>query len=86
MYRSELDQLAESLNLKIHHVLSDPPSGWGEPVGQLDYEILAQLLDASQKDHWLHLVCGPEPMIESVEQTLLRLDVPPAHVLSEKFT
>ena len=86
MYPSELEQLADSLNLTIHHVLSEPPPDWDEPVGQLGYDELARLLDNKDSDHWLHLVCGPEPMIESVEQTLQKLGVPPARILSERFT
>ena len=86
MYRSELEQIADSLNLKIHHVLSEPPPGWKESVGQLGYDELAQLLDDREKDHLLYLVCGPEPMIESVEQTLQKLGVSPARILSERFT
>lgn len=86
MYGSELEQIAESLSLQIHHVLSDPPVGWSEPTGQLDRDTLGQLLDAERTALWLHLVCGPEPMIKSVERTLKRLGVSPARVLSERFT
>jgi predicted ferric reductase len=86
MYRSELEQIAASLSLCMHHVLSEPPIGWSEQTGQLDHHTLGRVLDAERTALWLHLVCGPEPMIESVERTLKRLGVPPAKILSERFT
>ena len=86
MYRDELERIATSLNLTIHHVLSEPPSNWSEPTGQLDQRTLLRLLNAERTAGWLHIVCGPEPMIESVEKTLKNLGVAPAQILSERFT
>jgi predicted ferric reductase len=85
LYPAELDSMRENLDLKIHHVLSEPPAGWSGPVGQLDEECLRYCLDMPDRGHWLYLVCGPTPMIEAVERALERMGVPLRRIVSEKF-
>ena len=74
------------LNLEIHHVLSEPPQGWAGAVGLIDESLLDKLLDPANRETWLNVVCGPAPMIVSVEICLDRLGVPRHLLLSEKFS
>jgi len=86
MYASELDAMREDMNLEIHHVLSEPPPDWSGAVGQIDESLLAKVLDFDDRDAWLYVVCGPSPMIDSVEDGLSRLGIPLRQVVAEKFS
>ncbi len=86
LYRSELDEMARDLRLDLHMVLSEPPSSWDGPAGRLDEPVLAQLIDIEGAADWLYVVCGPAPMIDSIEGTLEALGVPMRRIVSEKFS
>lgn len=86
VYRAELDGLAKRLQLEVHLVLSEPPGLWDGLRGELDEPVLSQLLDIENAADWLHIICGPAPMIDSVEETLERLGVPMRQIVSEKFS
>jgi predicted ferric reductase len=86
LYESELEDLSGVLDFEIHHVLSDPPSEWTGPKGQLDQTVLRQLLSFGGHESWLYILCGPAPMIDSVEESLEALGVPLSQIVSEKFS
>jgi len=86
LYRSELDDMAQDLRLDLHLVLSEPPPSWDGPVGNLDEPVLAQLLEIEPASDWLYVVCGPAPMIDSVEDILEGLGVQMRQIISEKFS
>lgn len=85
MYARELAEMNGEMNLEIHHVLSEPPPDWTGLVGQIDEAVLRKLLAADDRRAWLYFVCGPAPMIDSVERSLYRLEIPMRQVLAEKF-
>lgn len=85
MYQRELGDMKEALNLEIFHVLSEPPPNWTGGVGQIDEACLGKLLSAEDRGAWLYVVCGPAPMIDSVESSLSRLGIPLRQILAEKF-
>jgi predicted ferric reductase len=85
MYRAELDALANELDIAVHYALSEPPADWSGMVGELDEAVLRRCLEGRSRDRWLYFVCGPTPMIDSVERTLGKLGVPLRQVVSEKF-
>lgn len=85
MYQAELDAMASELNLKVHYVLSEPPPGWQGDVGELDEPVLRRSLNGPGRDRWLYFICGPTPMMDSVERTLGGLGVPLRQIVSEKF-
>ncbi len=72
--------------MELHHILSEPPAGWSGDVGQLDEAMLRLHLVFDGHERWLYIVCGPAPMIDSVESSLDRLDVPLGQIVSEKFS
>lgn len=83
-HREELESLAESLPLRIVHVLGEPPPGWRGERGYVSREILQR--------HWPSagevpevFVCGPTPMIVRVEHALRELGVALARTHSEIF-
>ena len=86
LYKGELDDLRNVLDIEIHHVLSQPPADWAEAVGQLDQAVLRNFLTFEGYKSWLYFVCGPAPMIDAVEASLEALGVPPGQIVSEKFS
>lgn len=85
MYAHEIAAMSDELNLEVHHVLSEPPPNWTGLVGQIDEALLGKLLNVEDRRAWLYFVCGPAPMIDSVEYGLNRLGIPMRQVLAEKF-
>jgi predicted ferric reductase len=84
----DVEKLAGTAGLPkftYHPVLSEPPAGWRGVKGQLDQEVLAQCLPRGQPRAWSYYVCGPTPMIDSVERTLDAMGVPLRQIVSEKF-
>ena len=77
-------RLERQMELKVVHVVEEPPRGWTGEAGWITEEMLARHLPAARGD--LHyFVCGPTPMIRAVEGFLQRLDVSPNRVHSEIF-
>lgn len=84
-FAEELEAMQRKLDLRIDHVLAEPPAGWPGATGQLDQATLAQLLDLPGRADSLYLVCGPPPMIEAVGRALGALGVPRRRVVAERF-
>jgi len=81
LYRAELD----ALGLRVDYVLSEPPPGWTGRIGELTPHVLAACLDAPGRAEWLYFVCGPAPMMDSVERTLRGWGVPASRIVAERF-
>ena len=82
--RDEMTELSERLNLKVVRVLEEAPEGWDGEVGLVDEKLLDRLLPADRTGIEV-VICGPTPMIESVERSLYRLGVPLGNFHSELF-
>jgi NAD(P)H-flavin reductase len=67
-------------------VASEPPADWAGAVGQLDEVVLRKYLSFVGHARWLYVVCGPAPMIDSVESSLEGFGVPLGQIASEKFS
>jgi len=85
LYRDETLALKDTLDLDIHYVLSEPPAGWTGPVGELTPEIVGACLDAIGGGDWLYFVCGPPPMMTSVERVLAARGIPRRRIATERF-
>jgi predicted ferric reductase len=83
-FREELDRLASRLDLRVVHVLLEPPPGWTGERGFVTEDVLMRHLPADR--HRFHcFLCGPTPMTRGVEHALAALGLPAAHVHSEIF-
>jgi predicted ferric reductase len=83
-FREELDALSARLDLRVVHVLLEPPHDWTGERGFVSEEILMRHLPPER--HLFHcFLCGPTPMTTSVEQSLAALGIPAAQVHSEIF-
>jgi predicted ferric reductase len=83
-FREELDELTERMSLQVIYVLTDPPEGWEGERGYIDGEILQRYLPEQYK-HFVYFICGPQPLMDAMEEALPGLGVPPENVLSERF-
>ena len=84
-YRSELESIAAAIDLTVVHVLAEPPDGWDGATGMITEELLESHLPERDADQWWYVVCGPPPMMEAVEGSLVDLGVPIGRVESERF-
>jgi len=84
LLREELDALAGRLNLRIVHVLSEPPADWAGESGFISDDVLKRHLPPGFTD-FSYFVCGPNPMIRLVERNLGSLGVPLRKIHSEIF-
>ncbi len=80
----ELRQLQERLDLTVVHVLSRQEDFDG-PTGHLTRDLLATLLDERDLRAEVYL-CGPPPMMTSVQRALRALGVPARAIHSERFS
>lgn len=84
LYREELDELAGGLNLRIVHILGEPPEGWDGEHGRLTQAMLERHLPADRAE--LHyFLCGPAAMTQSAEKSLAALGIRSAQIHSELF-
>jgi predicted ferric reductase len=80
----ELDALRQRLQLTVIHVLTDPPDEWQGETGYVDEDLIRRALPADADDID-YFVCGPAPMMDSVEPTLRKRGVSVRRLHSERF-
>lgn len=85
LYRTELEDMARELKLDLRLVLSEPPPGWTGPVGELSQDVLEACLVQHQRTASLYFVCGPPPMMQSVESSLRDFGVTGSQIIAEHF-
>ena len=85
VYEDELRAMQDQINLQVEFALSEPPPDWQGHRGMIDAEMLGAVLERPDARSWRYILCGPQPMIESVEKTLLTHGVSSGNVLSEQF-
>lgn len=83
-FREALMSLADRLDLRIVHVVEEPPEGWTGETGYVTREMLDRHLPAHRAD-LQYFVCGPQPMIDAVERALYQLGIPLERSHSELF-
>ena len=58
--------------MQVDHVLTDPPPGRPGESGRVTAEVLGRLIPRDRNTRQYY-VCGPDPMMDSVEAALTRL-------------
>lgn len=82
----ELEALARVLDLRVVHVLDEPPPGWAGRRGRPDPAMLREIFGFTEAKDWIFLLCGPPAMIAAARTALAELGVPARNVVSERFT
>ena len=83
-FRDELDELCEVLDLRVVHVLDDPPARWSGEVGLIGRELLERSLPPDCRTYEF-FVCGPEPMMDAAETALRDMGVSWRQIYTERF-
>ena len=84
LYREELKKLEGKLDLRVIHILGEPPEGWRGECGLLTQAMLERHLPESNSE--LHcFICGPIAMTQVAESGLVALGVRPARIHNELF-
>lgn len=84
IFRDGLADLAASLNLRVIHVLQDPPPAWTGETGLIDLELLKRFIKEPETQH-VFFVCGPANMTKSVQRHLRHLGIKLGQIHSEHF-
>ncbi|MBU2532447.1 MAG: ferredoxin reductase family protein [Alphaproteobacteria bacterium] len=85
VYGDELEAMTGDLDLQVEHFLSEPPASWLGRTGFIDTHALDEIFASRDPGAWLHVICGPLPMIEGIESALLERGIPSRQIISERF-
>jgi predicted ferric reductase len=84
-FREDLEALKARLDLTTVHVLEDPPPGWTGERGFITAEIFKRHLPQPYADHE-YFICGPDVMMDAIENALKELGVPLSRYHSERYS
>jgi predicted ferric reductase len=84
IFRERIDELTGRLNLKVVHVLEEPPPDWTAETGYLDADILTRHLPGGYQ-RFQFFACGPNPMLDAVETALVEIGTPADRIHTERF-
>ncbi|MDQ3762506.1 MAG: ferric reductase-like transmembrane domain-containing protein [Actinomycetota bacterium] len=86
LFRAELWQLRQRLDLTVVELLRRPPPGWTGASGTIDEGMLTALLPGKFRRNQLdYYLCGPPDLVTDVLTVLDRLDVPHPRIHTEQF-
>jgi ferredoxin-NADP reductase len=84
VYRKELDKIAGKYsNIKVDHVISEPPPAWKGHKGFLDKAMITSLV--GKLDDKTFFMCGPSQMYTLCGEVLESLGVPARRLRKEVF-
>lgn len=83
IYRAELEQLADGIDVIFTLTREQPPS-WTGYARRVDTELLREVAWPAEQGA-LAYVCGPTSFVEAVAEGLVALGYPPARVKTERF-
>lgn len=84
--KAELDALSADTPLRVIHVLHEPHPGWQGETGVVTEDLLGRCLPDPAQRGWVHVLCGPPPMLDAAETALLHMGVAPRNILMEQFS
>jgi predicted ferric reductase len=84
-FREELEALKARIDLTVVHVLENPPPGWTGERGFINAAVMQRHLPPSYADHE-YFICGPDVMMDAIEEALGKLGVPLSKYHSERYS
>lgn len=84
IFREQLELLKQRLDLRLLHVLCEPPANWQGETGFVSQALLEKALP-EDADKYEYFICGPRAMSESVQEGLRTLHVPQTKIHFELF-
>ena len=86
LFRAELAQLRQCLDLEVTEVLRRPVEGWSGPTGGIDAELLSVVLgSAFHPEDVDFFICGPPALVTDAMNALDVLGAAPDRVHTEQF-
>ncbi len=83
-FREELEEIQQDIDLKVIHVLEEPPEGWEGEEGLVNTELLERNFPEKPGDFAFY-ICGPKPMQDAAELSLRDLGIDWRLIYSERF-
>jgi predicted ferric reductase len=83
-FREELESLESRMNLKLIYALEEPPASWPGESGYITAPMLSRHLP-NQFKRYQYFICGPGPMMDSIERLLPQLGIPTSQIHTERF-
>jgi predicted ferric reductase len=80
----ELQELTGHMNLTVVPVLTDPSDEWQGETGFITADIMRRHVP-DQVRWFKFLICGPDPLMDAMEEALPAVGIPPENVLTERF-
>ena len=71
-------------NLRVVHLLKQPPPGWRGPSGRLTADVLGRYLPWQYRS-FEYFLCASEATMDATEDALLELGVSDYRIHSERF-
>lgn len=87
-FREEFEALKDKMNLDVIYVLSEPEDDWEGERGFINAKILSRHFPEQfrkQYHRFVYFICGPEPLMDAMEELLPELGIPRDKVFSERF-
>jgi predicted ferric reductase len=83
-FYEDIEELKNRLNLTVVYILENPSEDWEGEQGFVTAPLLARYLPANRMD-LEYYICGPEPMLNAVEQALMNLGISLEQTHAERF-
>lgn len=83
-FHEELEALSREINLKVVHILEEPPDKWEGEKGLINQELLEKFLP-DQPNNYMYFICGPGPMMDISEISLRNMGIDWRRIYSERF-
>jgi predicted ferric reductase len=83
-FREDIAAFAGALNLTTVYVFEGPEASWEGERGFVTADVLRRHLPRQYR-RFLYFVCGPVPMMDALEKTLVDIGVPAGAVQTERF-
>lgn len=80
----ELKALTQRMNLTLVPVLSKPSEDWEGETGRISVDIMERHAP-EQFRRFKFMICGPKPLMDTMDEVLPAAGVPPENVLTERF-
>ena len=84
-FREELEALEGRLDLRLVHVLENPPEGWTGERGYITADVFRRHLQPPYAAHE-YFICGPGVMMDAIETAIGELNVPISKYHSERYS
>lgn len=83
-FHEELEALSREINLKVVHILEEPPENWEGEKGLVNQELLEKYLP-DEPNNYMYFICGPGPLMDISEISLRNLGIDWRRIYSERF-